>query len=131
MTTAAQIAAATFCGALCLAASVGLSAADPWSMRTVKPMTASSYDTGGEHIVSYFLNDEGVCKLTLVINNGPDEATAESAQRLTRLQFTVEPGRAASLEAADGKAIRFACLGRAQSMSVTKIDHLALYPFAE
>ena len=131
MTTAARIIAAAFGAALCLAVSAGLSAAAPWSMQTVKPATASSYDAGREHIVSYFLNEEGVCKLTLLISEVVDEAMTESDGRVTRLQFSVEPGRAASLEAADGKAMRFACLGRAQSMSVTKTDRLALYPVAQ
>lgn len=131
MTTGERIVAIAFGGALWLATSTGLSAADPWSTTTVKPLAASSLDAGKEHIVSYFLSSEGVCKLTLMIDETSGEQAAEAARHVSRLQLTVEPGRAAKLDAADGISFRFACLGRAQAMSVTKIDRVALYPSAE
>lgn len=131
MTTGARIVAIAFGGALCLATSTGLSAADPWSVTTMKPLAASSLDAGKEHILSYFLSREGVCKLTLMIDEASADQAAEAGSRVSRLQLTVEPGRAAKLDVADGKSFRFACLGRAQAMSVTKIDHVALDPFAD
>jgi len=53
MTTGQRIVATAFGGALCLATSTGLSAAESWSPVTMKPLMALSVDTGTKHVVSY------------------------------------------------------------------------------
>src|SRR5216684_3724350 len=67
MKTGKRIVISAFGGALCLAASTGLSAAESWSPTTMKPLMAKSLDVGSKHVVSYFLNADGRCKLTLMI----------------------------------------------------------------
>lgn len=129
MNAGKRIVATALGGALLFAATTGLSAADSWSSMTMKPRMAKSLDAGGAHVVSYFLNADGICQLTLMIAEGagPDGVPASA----TRLQLTVEPGRTARFDGADGKSSRFTCLGRAEAMSVTKIDRVALSPGGE
>lgn len=125
MNTGKRIVATALAGALCLAGSTGLSAADPWSFATMKPLQAASVDTGGKRVVSYFLNADGVCKLTLMIDESP-RGKPEATPAISRLELSIEPGRNARFDAPDGKSMRFACLGRAQAMSITTLGHFAM-----
>jgi hypothetical protein len=132
MKTGSRIVAAALGGALCLATSTGLSAADPRSFSTIKPLMAASIEAGHQRIVSYFLNAEGVCKLTLMIDEtsrdkAGDPSPSVSRPRISRLLLTIEPGRNARFDAPDGKSMSFACLGRAQAMSVTTLDRVAMH----
>ena len=122
-----RIVAAALGGALCLAANAGLSA-DAWTSVSMTPLGAASLDVGSKHVVSFFLNADGMCKLTLMIA----EATSdESNAQASRLQIAVNPGKSARFDTAEGKSLAFACKSNATAMIVTKIDRLASYPATE
>ena len=124
MKSASTFVAATLAGALCLWATTNAPAAD-WSALTMKPRMAASLDAGAKHVVSYFLSADGVCKLTVMITDTlGDDSGAPAAQ----LQLSVDPGRAARFAAGDGETLRFACLGRAETMSATTLGPLAMGP---
>ncbi len=112
-------------GALALAAATPVSAADFWSETTMKPLMATSLEAGGAHVVSYFQPVNGACRLTMMIAGGDMETKGGSP---TRIQMTVEPGRAAFVDDADGKSSRFTCLYSAEAMNVVRVDRLALSP---
>ena len=42
-----------------------LQAADTSALKTMKPMQSFSFNVGTKHASTYFLTDNGVCKLTL------------------------------------------------------------------
>lgn len=111
-------------GALFLTAITGLSAAETCSTVKIKPMHSVSVDAGNTHVAGYFLNTDGVCKLTLMLNEikGGD---AEASNEASRFQLTVEPGRSARFDKGDGNALRFSCLGRAELMTLSKLDRVA------
>jgi hypothetical protein len=127
MKTGKRFAATALGGALILAATTSLSAAESWSETLMKPLAATSFDAGGAHVVSAFRNADGLCELTLTIA----DRTAAEATAPARLQLTVEPGRTARYDGADGSSSRFTCLGRAEAMALTKIDRVALRPDAQ
>ncbi|WP_442753976.1 hypothetical protein ACNHKD_13350 [Methylocystis sp. JAN1] len=110
-------------GALAFAAATPVSAEDSWSETTMKPMAATSLDAGGAHVVSYFQTVGGACRLTMMI---ADQEMATKGGSPTRVQMTVEPGRAAFVDDADGKSSRFTCLYGAEAMNVVRVDRLAL-----
>lgn len=114
--------ATALCGALALAAATPVSAAD-WSETTMKPLMAASLTAGGVHVVSYFQAIKGVCRLTMVIG-GQDGETQDIPP--TRVELTIEPGRAAYVDNADGKSSRFTCLYSAEAMNVVRTERLAL-----
>jgi hypothetical protein len=124
MKTGRRIVVAVFGGALCLATSIGLSGAESWSPATMKPLMAKSLDVGSKHVVSYFLNADGRCKLTLMIADAARDESERSAQIL-RLRLMVEPGRAALVDTTDGKLLQFACEPNAQAMNATLLDQMA------
>jgi hypothetical protein len=125
MKSDSRIVATALAGALWLATSTGLSAAESWSALTMKPRGAVSLDAGAKHVVSYFVNADGVCKLTVMI---ADAVGDDSGPAATQLQLSVEPGRSARFATADGKALRFVCLGRAEAMSATALARVAMQP---
>ena len=125
MKSASTFVAATLAGALCLSTTANAPAAESWSALTMKPRMAASLDAGAKHVVSYFVNADGVCKLTVMI---ADAVGDDSGPQATQLQLSVEPGRSARFATADGKTLRFVCLGRAEAMSATALTHVAMQP---
>jgi hypothetical protein len=105
-----------------LAAATSVSAAESWSETTMKPLAAASLDAGGSHVVGYFLPVGGACRLTLMIA----DQEVEKGGSPTRVQMTVEPGRAAFVDDGDGKSSRFTCLYGAEAMNVVRVDRVAL-----
>ncbi len=123
MKTGKRIVISAFGGALCLAASTGLSAAESWSPTTMKPLMAKSLDVGSKHVVSYFLNADG--QLTLMIADAARDENSERPAQILRLRLMVEPGRAALVDTTDGKLLQFACEPDALAMHATLLDQIA------
>ena len=123
--TGKRIVTAALGGALCLATSMGLSAAASRSPTTMKPLMATSLDVGSKHVVSYFLNADGQCKLTLMIADAARDENSEPSAQILRLRLMVEPGRAALVDTTDGRLVQFACERDAQAMNATLLDQIA------
>ena len=75
---------------------------------TMKPLQGVSFDIGTKRAVSYFLSDNGECKLTLTLAElvKDDEANGLTATRMT---VAVEVGKVARLDTAEGKSLEFKC----------------------
>jgi hypothetical protein len=125
MNTGKRIVAAAFGGALVVATSTGLSAADSWSPMMMKPLRAVSLDVGSKHVVGYFVSTDGRCKLTLMIADTPrDESNAPPAE-IMRLRLAVDQGKSARVDTTEGKLLEFDCQLNAQTMSVAVHDQIA------
>jgi hypothetical protein len=125
MNTGNRMAATALGGALCLATSMGLSAAESRSPTLMKPLMATSLDVGSKLVVGYFLNADGQCKLTLMIADAPRDDNVAPSGQILRLRLMVEPGRAALVDTTDGKLLQFACEPDAQAMNATLLDQIA------
>jgi len=125
MRTAKRMVTAAFGGALCLAASMGLAAAASRSPTTMKPLGATSLDVGSKHVVGYFLNADGQCKLTLMIADRARDDNSEASAQVLRLRLMVEPGRPALVDTTEGRLLQFACEPDAQAMNATLLDQVA------
>jgi hypothetical protein len=123
--TGQRIVTAALGGALCLAASTGLSAAASRSPTAMKPLMATSLDVGSKHVVSYFLNADGHCKLTLMIADAARDEDSKPSAQVLRLRLMVEPGKAALVDTTDGRLLQFACERDAQVMNATLLDQIA------
>jgi hypothetical protein len=123
--TGKRIVTAALGGALCLATSMGLSAAASRSPTTMKPLMATSLDVGSKHVVSYFLNADGQCKLTLMIADAARDEDSKPSAQILRLRLMVEPGKAALVDTTDGRLVQFACERDAQAMNATLLDQIA------
>ena len=126
MKSGKAILAAALGGALSLAASAELTAAKSWSALTMKPLMAASFDAGSNHILGFFVNANGLCKLTLMIGEA-EELSAPAS----RLLLVVDPGRSARFDAGDGNSLQFACGSGATAMTATRIESVAAAPIEE
>lgn len=113
-------------GALFLAANAELTAAESWSATTMKPLMAASFDAASNHILGFFVNANGLCKLTLMIGEA-EEPNAPAS----RLLLVVAPGRRARFDAADGNSVQFACESGAVAMTATRVKSVAAAPVEE
>ena len=121
--TANHIASATF-GLVVSLANTAVSATEIRQPVTMRPLMATSLDTGSKHVVSYFVGADGACKLTLMIsekqNDEAEDATA------ARLQLMLEPHKSSRLDVADGKSLEFFCGAAALTMIVSPLDRVAM-----
>ena len=120
------ILAAALGGALSFAASAEVTAAESWSVLTMKPLMAASFDAASNHIVGFFVNANGLCKLTLMVGDAEKPNAPAS-----RLLLIVDPGRSARFDADDGNTLQFACKSGATAMTATSIKSVAAAPVEE
>ena len=81
------------------------------------PGKGVSFYMGTKHGITHFLNDNGVCVLTLAIGDNPDmEGMNPTAS--TRITMSVVPDRPAKVETTDGKVLMLGCAPGAQSMQL-------------
>jgi hypothetical protein len=129
MKSGAHIAAIALIGAM-VCSNVPLQAAETQSITRMRPLMAASLDAGNNHIVSYFLSENGVCRLTLMIDEHLSRDDIE-ATTPTRLQVSVLSGDVARFGTMDGKTLQFACEDGARMMSATELGRVALNPTVE
>lgn len=123
MSKVSKMVAAALAFAVMFGGGVSFAADENWESTMMKPTRAKSLDVGMKHVVSYFVSADGACRLTAMITDRSEgEATAGTAQ----LQLMVEPGKTARIATADGNTLRFVCLGRAEWMTATVVNRVAL-----
>ncbi len=118
MKSAKGVAAAVMgLAAIVAGAAFGAEAPRAFEMR---PMMATSIVTGGKHVVSYFLSGDGVCRLTMMI-----EEAENPALRPSRIDVAVKAGSNAIYDAGNGRALSFGCNRAADAMTAVKLDNTA------
>lgn len=117
-------------GVLSLSASAPLHA-EPHAPQIIKPLAATSVDAGPKHVLGYFVASEGACRLTLIVvdSRSYEDATPETAT--TRLVAPISQGKAALVDMAASRSLRFACAPDGSSMTVTTIDRTPGHAGAE
>ncbi len=128
MSKSSRMAAAALALAVLFGPGASFAGDESWESTMMKPARAKSLDVGMKHVVSYFVSADGACRLTAMISDrSEDEAAAGTAQ----LQLVVEPGNTARIATADGNSLRFVCLGRAEWMTATVVNRVALDAHAQ
>src|SRR5262249_34883583 len=92
-----------------------------------KPNQGVSLHLGSKHAVGYFLTDNGVCQLTLVVGDeirGDDLPSTASA----RFRATVGSGKTARFDTGSGTELQFAGADGAVAMTVEPMAQLAYTP---
>ena len=119
-----------------LAVVVGLSlsgygpteAAESVTRVTLRPMSGPGVESkgrlfllsatlGGKQAISYFLNEEGACKVTVMVAdafNGIDIPAFSTV----RFEVAIDAGDTARMDTAEGNSLEFACAGRGEEMTV-------------
>jgi hypothetical protein len=125
MTTTKTIATAVLAGVLSTQYAGGLWAEELSTVQIMKPLHGISFDVGAKRAVSYFLSENGKCKLVLTIAETPNW-DRDSGFTVTRFEADVAGGNATRFNPSEGRSLEFACQIHAQSMSVTPIDRVGL-----
>jgi hypothetical protein len=87
---------------------------------TMSPRTGVSFDIGAEHAVTYFLSDNGRCKLVLT---QAGVARGNHADFMaTRYEATIDAGKSTRYVSSDGSAIDFACHPDARSVRINGVE---------
>ena len=120
------IAGTAFAAVLSLITTVAVQAA----VLTMKPLQAVSFDVEAKHAVSYFLNDNGTCKLVLTLGETPnaDDVTNSAT---TRFETAVDAGKTTRFAVTTGKSLDFACQAGAQAMAVIGLEQIHEVPTRE
>jgi hypothetical protein len=105
--------------------------------RTMKPISGKgaeregqphlfSAEIGAKHAVSYFANDNGQCRLTLMV---ADAFNGEDVPNLSAVRFeaAIDPSRSVRFDTATGKTLEFTCEADAQAMTIKPLNQVALY----
>jgi hypothetical protein len=89
-----------------------------------KPNQGVSLHLGQKHAVGYFLTDNGLCQLTLVVG---DEIKGDElpATVSARFRATVEAGKTARFDTGSGTELRFTCAPGAVAMTVEPLKQVA------
>ena len=124
------IAATAFTCVLAIANLGAVQAGDSSPVRSqMKPLHAISFDVGRKHVLSYFLSKNGRCDLTTLVTDRPDEA-AEGDEiptlATTRIKATIDGGKSAHFDTAEGKSLEYVCATDAQAMSVRQVNQVAV-----
>ena len=108
------------------------------SIVTLKPMSgpgASSknepflLDTkvGTKQAVSYFFNEDGLCRLTVMVAEAFDGEDVPLSTTV-RFEVAIGDGERARMDTAEGKSLEFACQARAQELVVRAEVQIPAYP---
>jgi len=99
--------------------------ASPQRVMTMKPLQGVSFDVGTQHAVSYFLSEDGTCKLVVTLGAAPNWDEVASLT-VTRFEAAVPARKGARFRSVEGKIIQFACHAGAKSMSVEGMEQVAV-----
>ena len=120
------IAGTAFAAVLSLSTAVATQAADEMTM---KPLQGVSFDVESKRAVSYFLSDNGTCKLVLTLAEAPNwNEGPRPSLTTTRFEAAIGAGKTARFEVSEGKSLEFACYADAQVMSVRGLEQVASSP---
>jgi hypothetical protein len=108
--------AATIVGLAVLGHASARAVADPVTMR---PMSGVSFEIGDERAVTYFLSDNGRCKLVLTKVGANWNAETFAA---TRFEATIGAAKATRYVSSDGSALDFECRPDARSVSIRGLE---------
>jgi hypothetical protein len=87
---------------------------------TMGPRQGVSFDVGLEHAVTYFLSDNGRCKLVLTQAGA---ARGNHANFIaTRFEATIAAGKSTRYVSSDGSAIDFECHPDARSVRIRGVE---------
>jgi len=100
--------------------------------KPMKPLFAINFDVGRKHVLSYFLSKNGLCDLTILVTDRPDEVAEGDeipALKTARFRASIDGGKSAHVDTAEGKSLEYACATDAQAMSVREVNQVTVASF--
>jgi hypothetical protein len=88
----------------------------------MKPSQTVAFDAGSRRIVGSFVVADGQCNLSAIVTEASGDSPNEAPDHALRIQATLAPGAASSIDAGAGYILRFACKSGAQAMMATTLN---------
>ncbi|MGQ0455558.1 MAG: hypothetical protein ACT4OU_00705 [Hyphomicrobium sp.] len=89
----------------------------------LKPLHGVSFEIGTKRAVSYFVRDNGACKLVVTLADSMSEH-GDATFSATRFEAAVSAGKSTRYRSSEGKTLEFGCHDKAQAMSVKPIEQV-------
>jgi hypothetical protein len=100
----------------------GTLAAEADSSVLMKPSQTVAFDAGSRRIVGFFVVADGQCNLSAVVTEAFRDSSNEAPDQALRIQATLAPGAASSIDAGAGYWLQFSCKSGAQTMMATTLN---------
>jgi hypothetical protein len=100
----------------------GTLAAEADSGVMMKPSQIVAFDAGSRRIVGSYVVTDGQCNLSAIVTETPRDSANEAPDRALRVQATLAPGAASSIDAGAGYWLQFSCKSGAQTMMATTLN---------
>ena len=97
-------------------------AAEADSSVTMKPSEKVVFEEGSRRIVGSFVVTEGQCNLSAIVTEAPRNNASDISELALRIQTTLAPGAASSIDAGTGHLLQFSCKSGAQTMMATTLN---------
>ncbi len=134
MNTTNSLIAIVLCALLFGPAQFAALAQDTSSVQTIKPISGPgaapdqhfllNINVGSKQAVGYFLNEKGLCNLTLMV---ADAFNGEDVPNLSTVRFdaAIDPGKSARIAPEPGRSLEFTCQADALAMTVAGDSQIA------
>ena len=97
-------------------------AAEADSSVMMKPSQTIAFDAGSRRIVGSFVVTDGQCNLSAIVTEAPRDNANGTPDMALRIQATLAPGAASSIDAGTGHLLQFSCKSGAQTMMATTLN---------
>jgi hypothetical protein len=119
-TTKNIVLAAGFASYLALSYAWARQADDTSAVITMKPMQGMNFDAGSEHEVTYFISQDGQCRL--VVTRATEPGSDAPNFTATRFEATINAGETTRYVSDSGRAVDFDCEPTARTVSIRPVQ---------
>ena len=102
----------------------GVHAAEVGAPHVFKAARGVSMELGSKKIAGYYVSNDGVCDVTLMVGDLPDADGYVSAS-VTRINLPVKAGANARVYTSEGKALAVSCSIGTKMMTLRTLDQTA------
>ncbi len=87
-----------------------------------EPIQAISQAVGSKHIAGYFVNEDGRCDVTVMVEElwDPNDDTPDFTA--ARLSFELQPNESATVDTAENESISLTCGDEAETLALDRPD---------
>jgi hypothetical protein len=121
---ATVLSAAIIIGTASFGAASNAHAADTSNSHVFKAARGVSLDVGSKKIAGYYLSNDGVCDVTLMVADLPD-ADGNVSAHVSRINVPVKAGSNARVYTSEGKALSLTCSTGTKLMTVRHLEETA------
>lgn len=92
---------------------------------TMRPLHGISFDVGTKRAASYYLNENGSCKLVLTLAAEPNWNDDVQSHTAIRFEAAIPAGKATHYNSDEGRVLEFTCHDGARTMTVRPVEQVA------